>query len=98
MRVPLIRIGNSRGIRLPKAVIVSPDELNTHLRSVIVVPLTRGKAYPFRVRTKVGGKAGMAAVDQVRTVDKGRLVQRVGTVVPRTGQVLLRSLAHLFAE
>ena len=55
------------------AVIVSPDELNRHLRTVIVVPLTPGKTYPFRVATKVHGKPGVAAVDQVRTIDKQRL-------------------------
>ncbi|NLT75028.1 MAG: type II toxin-antitoxin system PemK/MazF family toxin, partial [Planctomycetes bacterium] len=59
------------------AVIVSPDELNKHLRTVIVVPLTTGKTYPFRVATKVAGKPGVAAVDQVRTVDKQRLVKKV---------------------
>ncbi len=79
------------------AVIVSPDELNKHLRTVIVVPLTTGKMYPFRVATKVAGKPGVAAVDQIRTVDKQRLVKKVGTVSGKMRQNLLNTLAALFA-
>lgn len=80
------------------AVIVSPDELNKHLHTVIVVPLTTGKSYPFRVPTKVGGKAGAAAVDQVRTVDKRRLVKKLGALAPSIRQELLITLANLFTE
>lgn len=80
------------------AVIVSPDELNRHLRTVIVVPLTTGKTYPFRVATKVAGKPGVAAVDQVRTVDKQRLVKKVGRVCGQMRQNLLNALAALFAD
>ena len=68
------------------AVIVSPDELNDHLQTVVVVPLTTGKAYPFRVATKVQGKSGVAAVDQIRTVDKRRLVKRIGLLSKKTGE------------
>lgn len=80
------------------AIIVSPDELNRHLRTVVVVPLTTGKTYPFRVATKVAGKPGVAAVDQIRTVDKQRLVKKVGTIAGQTRQNLLNALAALFAD
>ena len=80
------------------AVIVSPDELNEHLRTVIVVPLTTGKAYPFRVATKVQGKRGVAAVDQIRTVNKQRLVKKVGILPRKTSQSLLHTLAEVFAD
>lgn len=79
------------------AVIVSPDELNAHLRTVVVVPLTTGKVYPFRVATKLRGKDGVAAVDQIRTVDKQRLVKKVGILTGQTRQALLDTLAELFA-
>ena len=79
------------------AVIVSPDELNEHLRTVIVVPLTAGKAYPFRVATKIAGKPGVAAIDQIRTIDKQRLVKKVGALPTKTRQTLLDALAELFA-
>jgi mRNA interferase MazF len=62
--------------------IVSPDELNAHLNTVIVVPLTSGRAYPFRIPTKLRGKDGVAAVDQVRTIDRRRLVKRGKTLRP----------------
>lgn len=80
------------------AVIVSPDELNKHLGTVIVIPLTTGKTYPFRVATKVAGKSGVAAVDQIRTVDKQRLVKKVGTISGRMRQNLINTLAALFAD
>ena len=80
------------------AVIVSPDELNQHLRTVIVVPLTTGKTYPFRVATKVAGRSGVGAVDQIRTVDKQRLVKKVGSLSKTTRQNLLTTLGELFAD
>ncbi len=97
----LVNLDPSIGSEIQKtrpAVIVSPDELNRHLRTVIVVPLTAGKTYPFRVATKVAGKPGAAAVDQIRTVDKQRLVKKVGTVSGKTRQNLLNALAELFAD
>lgn len=80
------------------AVIVSPDELNKHLRTVIVAPLTTGKAYPFRVATEVAGQPGVAAVDQIRTVDKQRLVRKVASLPAKTRRDVLNALAELFAE
>ena len=79
------------------AIIVSPDELNVHLRTVVVVPLTTGKSYPFRVPTRVQGKPGVAAVDQIRTVDKQRLVKKVGVLSAKNKQALLEILSELFA-
>jgi mRNA interferase MazF len=79
------------------AIIVSPDELNEHLNTAIVVPLTSGQAYPFRVATKVQGKVGVAAVDQIRTVDKRRLIRRLTTLDRSTAEKLLAALDTLFA-
>lgn len=78
------------------AVIVSPDELNVHLNTVVVVPLTSGQAYPFRVPTKVQGKPGVAAVDQVRTIDKRRLVQRIRTLKAGELHPILETLVEMF--
>ena len=80
------------------AVIVSPDELNKHLRTVIVVPLTTGKTYPFRVATKIAGGPGVAAIDQIQTVDKQRLVKKVTSLSGKTRQNVLNALAELFAD
>ncbi len=80
------------------AVIVSPDELNAHLQTVVVVPLTTGRSYPFRIATQVQGKRGVAAVDQIRTVDKRRLVKQIGSLHNRTAQKVLAALAEMFAR
>ncbi len=79
------------------AVIVSPDELNSHLQTVVIVPLTTGRAYPFRIATKVEGKPGVAAIDQVRAVDKRRLVKRIGTLPAETAARLTDALMEMFA-
>lgn len=78
------------------AVIVSPDGLNDHLRTVVVVPLTTGRAYPFRVETSFQNTPGVAAVDQVRTVDKRRLVKRLGVLESGSASELLGTLVLMF--
>ncbi len=79
-------------------VIVSPDDLNARLRTVIVAPLTnRRRPYPFRIDTTVRGVQGQVAVDRVRAVDRQRLVKHVGTLDAASGQRVLQTLAALFA-
>ncbi len=80
------------------AIIVSPDELNSHLRTVIVVPLTQGRSYSFRISTQVQGKKGVAAIDQIRTIDKQRLVKRVSRVSTKTATAVLNAISEMFAE
>jgi len=65
---------------------------------VVIVPLTTGRAYPFRIATKVEGKPGVAAVDQVRAVDKRRLVKRIGTLPAKTAARLTDALIEMFAR
>lgn len=65
--------------------IVSPNELNQHLRTVIIAPMTTGgQAYPWRVRCHFRDRAGFVALDQLRTVDNERLVRRLGRISPGT--------------
>jgi mRNA interferase MazF len=79
-------------------VIVSPPELNQHLRTVIVAPMTsKGFAAPFRVPVTHGGIRGMIVLDQIRTVDKIRLVKRLGTVSAKTLSAVLTTLQEVFA-
>jgi mRNA interferase MazF len=80
------------------AVIVSPDELNEHMNTVVAVPLTSGRAYPFRVSTKVQGKDGVAAIDQVRTIDKRRLVKRIKTLKSAELNPILDALVEMFTR
>ena len=79
------------------AVIVSPDELNAHLRTVVVVPLTSGRAYPFRISTRVQNTDSVAAVDQIRTLDKRRLVKKVGILKPAEMKPILDALVEMFS-
>jgi mRNA interferase MazF len=80
-------------------VVVSPDEMNRHIRTVIVAPMTtKGQAYPTRVPCRLAGKEGQIVLDQLRTVDKARLVKRLGEVDAETARNVLAVLAEMFAE
>jgi len=79
-------------------VVVSPDELNAHLATVIVAPLTTGgRPYPFRVACRFQGRAGSVVLDQLRTVDAARLVRRLGRLPPGTVESSLGVLREMFA-
>lgn len=79
--------------------IVSPDELNQHLRTVVVAPMTTGgRAYPWRVACRFQRRDGHVAVDQLRTVDTERLIKRLGKIDSDTLTDVLRVLQEMFAE
>jgi len=84
--------------KIRPCVITSPDELNRHLQTVVVAPLTstvRGN-YPFRLNISVGGKNGQVALDQLRTVDKSRLIKKMGTINDSDAQQLRDILHNMF--
>ena len=79
-------------------VVISPNEMNDHLRTVIVAPMTtKGRGYPWRLPLTFKGKQGQVVLDQLRTVDKSRLVKRAGRVDEDTAFQVLKILAELFA-
>ncbi|HPE12607.1 MAG: type II toxin-antitoxin system PemK/MazF family toxin [Gemmatimonadetes bacterium] len=79
-------------------VIVSPDELNGALSTFIVAPLTTGShPYPFRIPCRLAGKSGHVVLDQIRTVDRARLVKKVGRLSPGTLESVLGVLQEMFA-
>ncbi len=79
--------------------VVSPDEMNRHIATVIVAPMTtRGPAYPTRAPCRFQGKNGQIVLDQLRTVDKARLVKRLGRLSAPTQKEVLKVLAEMFAE
>lgn len=79
-------------------VVVSPDEMNQHIRTVIVAPLTsQGSRYPTRVPCRVGGREGLVVLDQIRTVDQTRLVRRIGGLDQKTASAVLDVLREMFA-
>jgi mRNA interferase MazF len=99
--VYLIELDPTRGSEIRKTrpcVVISPDELNHHLRTVIVVPMTTGgQPYPWRVPCRFKGTQGRVALDQLRTVDRERLVQRLGALTEPTMAAVLAKLGELFA-
>src|SRR3970040_487028 len=88
--VYLINLDPAIGSEIQKTrpcLVISPDEMNRFIRTVIVAPMsTKGAAYPTRVPCKFQGKQGQVVLDQVRTVDKTRLIRRLGKVGPAVQQ------------
>ena len=81
------------------ALIVSPDEMNDHIATVIIAPMTtKGRNYPTRVPCTFQGKSGQVVLDQLRTVDKARLVKRLGQIGDKTAGAVLGTLGELFAK
>jgi mRNA interferase MazF len=80
-------------------VVLSPDEENRFINTVIVAPLTsKGHRYPTRVPCQLEGKNGQVILDQIRTVDKVRLVKKMGRLARPTQKAVLATLAEMFAE
>lgn len=79
-------------------VIVSPNEMNAHLRTLIVAPMTTGsRPAAFRIPVTFKGKQGLIVLDQIRTLDRARLVKRLGTLHSATLESTLRTLQAMFA-
>ena len=80
-------------------VVISPDEMNRYIATVIIAPMTtKGKQYPTRVICHFQGKNGQIVLDQIRTVDKNRLVKKLGQISQDEQKMLLDILAEMFAE
>jgi len=100
--VHLVRLDPTLGRKIQKTrpcVIVSPDELNAHLGTVIVAPLTTGgRAYPWRIRCRFQQRSVYIALDQLRNVDRERLVKRLGALPGQTLTEVLSALQEMFAK
>ena len=100
--VHLVRLDPTLGSEIQKTrpcVVVSPDELNAHLRTVIVAPMTTsGRAYPWRIRCRFQQRLGYVVLDQLRTVDRERLVKKLGSLSGSTLVEVLGALRELFAD
>lgn len=100
--VHLVRLDPTVGSEVRKTrpcLVVSPDELNEHLRTVIIAPMTSGgHAYPWRVPCRFQNRAGYVALDQLRTVDDARLVKRLGQLSAVTTTAVLDTLQEMFEE
>lgn len=79
--------------------VISPDEMNSHIATVIIAPMTtKGRPYPTRVACEFERKEGQIVLDQIRTVDKTRLVKKLGQINTATQKAVLALLAEMFAE
>ena len=100
--VYLISLDPTKGREIRKTrpcVIVSPNELNEHLSTFIVAPMTTGgHPYPFRIPCRFRRKDGFIVLDQLRTVDSHRLVRRLGKVTASTLQKVLGTLQEMFQD
>lgn len=97
--VPLDPVRGSEMQKTRPCVVVSPDEMNRNLRTVIVAPLTsKTRQSPSRVRVRFAGREGTIALDQIRTIDKSRLVKPLGRISATAGTQALAVLREMFAE
>ena len=79
--------------------IISPDEMNKHLATVIIAPMTtRGRNYPTRVTCVFDGKEGQIVLDQIRTIDKSRLVKNLGNISGVSQEAVIKVLSAMFAR
>ena len=100
--VYLIALDPTLGSEIRKTrpcLVISPDEMNRHIATVIVAPMTtRGQPYPTRITCRFQGKSGQVVLDQLRTVDQTRLIRRLGRISPSVQRQVLTGLTELFAE
>lgn len=99
--VHLISLDPTKGSEIRKTrpcVVISPDEMNKHIRTVIIAPMTSTiKNYPTRVTTTFQGKKGQIVLDQIRTVDKSRLIKNLGSISSKAEEKVLNTLQEMFA-
>ena len=99
--VYLVNLDPAVGSEIKKTrpcLVVSPDEMNRHIRTVIVAPMTtKGRHYPTRVACRFKGKPGQVVLDQIRTIDGERLVRKLGRLDADTGARVLAVMAEMFA-
>ncbi len=100
--VYLVNLDPTVGHEIKKSrpcLVVSPDEMNRYISTVIIAPMTtKGRDYPTRVPCTFQGKEGQVVIDQIRTVDKTRLIKRLGKIDLKTQADVFSVLSELFSE
>ena len=98
----LISLDPSQGAEIKKTrpcIVISPDEMNKYIKTVIVAPMTSSiKSYPTRVHVNFEGKAGNIVLDQIRTIDKSRIVRKLGSLDFNTSVSVLNILNKMFSR
>jgi len=100
--VHLVNLDPTVGHEIKKTrpcLIISPNEMNHNISTIIVAPMTtKGRSYPTRIPCSFQGKSGQIILDQIRTIDKERLVKKLGVISTTTQTKALNVLQELFAE
>ncbi len=99
--VYLVALDPTVGVEIRKTrpcLVVSPDEMNHHVRTAIIAPMTtKGRPYPTRVDCRFKGKMGQVVLDQIRAADQSRLVKKLGRLDAKTVAAVLEVLSEMFA-
>lgn len=97
----LVSLDPSQGSEIKKTrpcVVISPDEMNQHIKTLIVAPMTsKVRSYPTRVLVTFDGKEGNIVLDQIRTIDKSRLIKKLRTLDTKTASMVLQTLGKMFS-
>ena len=97
----LVNLDPTKGSEIQKTrpcVVISPDEMNHHIKTLIVAPMTsQVKGYPTRVSVRFAEKDGKIVLDQIRTIDQTRVVKKLGTLDKKTALIVLEILKEIFA-
>lgn len=98
----LVSLDPTQGAEIQKTrpcLVVSPDEVNRNLRTVIVAPMTTAiRSYPTRVLVRFQGKRGQVALDQLRSIDQQRLIKKLGTLALNSAQLTSTTLVEMFSR
>ena len=97
----LVSLDPSQGSEIKKTrpcVVISPNEMNKYIKTIIVAPMTsKIKSYPTRIPVTFDGKEGNIVLDQIRTIDKSRIIRKLGTLNIKTTSLVLDTLEKLFS-
>ena len=98
----LVVLDPTQGVEIHKTrpcLVISPDEMNRHLRTVVIAPMTTvTRPYPTRIAVRFQGKRGQVALEQLRALDRQRLVRMLGAVSARTARDVSARLVEMFAR
>ncbi len=101
-QIVLVNLDPTLGSEIQKTrpcIIVSPNEINDHLRTIVIAPMTStSKKYPTRVSVKRNSQEGWAVIDQIRTIDKIRIVKRLGSLTEKEIRECKRVIRETFVD
>jgi mRNA interferase MazF len=97
----LVSLDPSQGSEIKKTrpcLVISPDEMNKYIKTLIIAPMTsKTRDYPTRIPVSFNGKDGNIVLDQIRTIDKSRLIKKLGTLDTKTASLVLDTLGEMFS-